>query len=201
VSVTFAGVLHYFDLIVEPLRDAGGTLLGLICSATDITSSKNLIAKLQEALDQINALSGCYPSALHAKESGMSTRPGNLWRVTSRPIPRRNSRTDCAQSTSENSIPTTTANEKGNRSDWSVVREVVEALVTRNFDQRRASSPVKQDTFREATDRISITCRVLGANVSWSDQIRIRTRHRTGMKVPPGKCARRSFLLLSCSDS
>ena len=58
VNVAFEGVLHYFDLIVEPLRDAGGTLLGLICSATDITSSKNLIAKLQEALDQINVLSG-----------------------------------------------------------------------------------------------------------------------------------------------
>ena len=58
VSVAFEGVLHYFDLIVEPLRDAGGTLLGLICSATDITSSKNLIAKLQEALEQLNVLSG-----------------------------------------------------------------------------------------------------------------------------------------------
>jgi len=58
VSVAFEREVHYFDLIVEPLRDAGGTLLGLICSATDITSSKNLIAKLQEALDQINVLSG-----------------------------------------------------------------------------------------------------------------------------------------------
>jgi PAS domain S-box-containing protein len=58
VHVAFEGVMHYFDLIVEPLRDAEGTLLGLICSATDITSSKNLIAKLQEALDQINVLSG-----------------------------------------------------------------------------------------------------------------------------------------------
>jgi PAS domain S-box-containing protein len=58
VSVVFEGVTHYFDLIVEPLRDAGGMLLGLICSATDITSSKNLIVRLQEALDQINVLSG-----------------------------------------------------------------------------------------------------------------------------------------------
>jgi len=49
-------VVHYFDLIVEPLRDARGMLLGLICSATDITSSKNLIARLQEALDQIKVL-------------------------------------------------------------------------------------------------------------------------------------------------
>jgi PAS domain S-box-containing protein len=58
VNVAFEGAIHYFDLIVEPLRDAGGTLLGLICSATDITSSKNLIAKLQEALDQVNLLRG-----------------------------------------------------------------------------------------------------------------------------------------------
>jgi PAS domain S-box-containing protein len=57
-SVAFEGVMHYFDLIVEPLRDAGGALLGLICSATDITSSKNLITKLQEALDQVSLLSG-----------------------------------------------------------------------------------------------------------------------------------------------
>jgi PAS domain S-box-containing protein len=58
VSVAFEGVLHYFDLIVEPLRDAKRTLLGLICSATDITSSKNLIARLQEALDEVNLLKG-----------------------------------------------------------------------------------------------------------------------------------------------
>jgi PAS domain S-box-containing protein len=58
VNVAFEGAIHYFDLIVEPLRDAEGTLLGLICSATDITSSKNLIARLQEALEQVNVLSG-----------------------------------------------------------------------------------------------------------------------------------------------
>jgi hypothetical protein len=58
VSVGFEGVIHYFDLVVEPFRDAGGTLLGLICSATDITSSKNLIARLQEALDEVNLLKG-----------------------------------------------------------------------------------------------------------------------------------------------
>jgi len=44
--------------MVEPLREAKGTLVGLICSATDISSFKNLIARLQDALDQINVLSG-----------------------------------------------------------------------------------------------------------------------------------------------
>jgi hypothetical protein len=58
VSVGFEGVIHYFDLVVEPFRDAQGTLLGLIGSATDITSSKTLIAKLQEALDEVNLLKG-----------------------------------------------------------------------------------------------------------------------------------------------
>jgi PAS domain S-box-containing protein len=58
VTVTFEDIKHYFDLVVEPFRDAGGKLLGLICSATDITSSKNLIAKLQEAIDQVNVLRG-----------------------------------------------------------------------------------------------------------------------------------------------
>jgi PAS domain S-box-containing protein len=58
VTVTFDDIKHYFALVVEPFRDAGGKLLGLICSATDITSSKNLIAKLQEALDQVNVLRG-----------------------------------------------------------------------------------------------------------------------------------------------
>jgi PAS domain S-box-containing protein len=58
VSVAFEGIMHYFDLVVEPFRDAGGTLLGLICSATDITSSKNLIARLQQALDEVNLLKG-----------------------------------------------------------------------------------------------------------------------------------------------
>jgi PAS domain S-box-containing protein len=67
VSVSFEGVMHYFDLIAEPLRDAGGTLLGLICSATDITSSKNLIAKLKEALDQVRLLSGLLPICASCK--------------------------------------------------------------------------------------------------------------------------------------
>jgi len=58
VSIAFEGVMHYFDLVVEPFRDARGTLLGLICSATDITSSKSLIARLQEALDEVNLLKG-----------------------------------------------------------------------------------------------------------------------------------------------
>ena len=68
VNVAFEDVIHCFDLIVEPLQDAGGTLLGLICSATDITSSKNLIAKLQEALNQVQLLRGLLPICASCKK-------------------------------------------------------------------------------------------------------------------------------------
>jgi hypothetical protein len=68
VNVAFEGVMHYFDLVVEPFRDAGGTLLGLICSATDITSSKNLIAKLQVALNQVQLLTGLLPICASCKK-------------------------------------------------------------------------------------------------------------------------------------
>ena len=50
---------------MEPLRNVRGTLLGLTCSATDITPTKKsllererLIAKLQEALEEVKLLSG-----------------------------------------------------------------------------------------------------------------------------------------------
>ena len=65
IKVTFHGETHYFDLVVEPLRDASGTLLGLTCSSSDITPTKKilleregLIAKLQEALEEVKLLSG-----------------------------------------------------------------------------------------------------------------------------------------------
>jgi PAS domain S-box-containing protein len=65
VEVTFQGETCYFDLVAEPLRDCEGTLLGLTCSATDITPTKKslleregLIAKLEEALEEVKLLSG-----------------------------------------------------------------------------------------------------------------------------------------------
>ena len=64
-EVTVEGEKYYFDLVAEPLRDANGTILGLTCSATDITPTKKsllererLIAKLQEALEEVKLLSG-----------------------------------------------------------------------------------------------------------------------------------------------
>jgi PAS domain S-box-containing protein len=68
ISVTFEGVMHYFDLVVEPLWDTTGTLMGVICSATDTTSSKNVIARLQEALNEVQLLSGMLPICASCKK-------------------------------------------------------------------------------------------------------------------------------------
>ena len=64
-EVTVDGEKYYFDLVAEPLRDPNGTIQGLTCSATDITSAKKnllererLIAQLQEALEEVKLLSG-----------------------------------------------------------------------------------------------------------------------------------------------
>jgi sigma-B regulation protein RsbU (phosphoserine phosphatase) len=64
-EVTVGCEKYYFDLVAEPLRDVNGTIVGLTCSATDITPTKKslleregLIAKLQEALEEVKLLSG-----------------------------------------------------------------------------------------------------------------------------------------------
>jgi len=67
VTVTFEGVTRSFDLAVEPFRDARGTLLGLTSSAIDTTPWKYLIAKLKEALDQVQLLSGLLPICASCK--------------------------------------------------------------------------------------------------------------------------------------
>ena len=58
VTVTLKGVRRYFDLLVEPLRDPRGKLVGLLCSAIDTTSLKEMIVKLQQALDEVQLLRG-----------------------------------------------------------------------------------------------------------------------------------------------
>jgi PAS domain-containing protein len=67
VTVTFEGVTRHFDLMVEPFRDARGTLLGVTSSAIDITPWKYQIAKLKEALDQVRLLSGLLPICASCK--------------------------------------------------------------------------------------------------------------------------------------
>jgi hypothetical protein len=67
VNVTFEGVTRHFDLMVEPFRDARGTLLGITSSLIDITPWKYQIAKLKEALDQVRLLSGLVPICASCK--------------------------------------------------------------------------------------------------------------------------------------
>ena len=68
VTVTLKGERRYFDLVVEPLRNGGGKILGLLCSAIDITSLKETIVRLQEALDQVQLLSGLLPICASCKK-------------------------------------------------------------------------------------------------------------------------------------
>jgi PAS domain S-box-containing protein len=67
VTLTLKGVRHHFDLLVEPLRGPNGKLLGLLCSAIDITSLKETIAKLQQALDEVQQLQGLLPICASCK--------------------------------------------------------------------------------------------------------------------------------------
>ena len=58
VTVTLKGERHYFNLSVEPFHGPTGGILGLLCSAIDITFLKQTIGKLQQALDEVQLLSG-----------------------------------------------------------------------------------------------------------------------------------------------
>jgi PAS domain S-box-containing protein len=67
ITVTLKGLRHYFDLLVEPLRDPKGKLVGLLCSAIDTTSLKQTIIKLQQALDEVQVLKGLLPICASCK--------------------------------------------------------------------------------------------------------------------------------------
>jgi len=51
-TVTFQGETHYYDLTVEPLREAHGVIAGVTCSAVDITPVKQAAVEL-ERLNQL----------------------------------------------------------------------------------------------------------------------------------------------------
>ena len=67
ITVTLKGVRRYFHLVVEPLRDPRGKPVGLLCSAVDTTSLKETILKLQQALDEVQALKGLLPICASCK--------------------------------------------------------------------------------------------------------------------------------------
>lgn len=51
-TITFQGETHYYDLTVEPLRDAHGVVAGVTCAAVDITPVKQAAVEL-ERLNQL----------------------------------------------------------------------------------------------------------------------------------------------------
>jgi PAS domain S-box-containing protein len=67
ITVTLKGVKYHFALLVEPLRDTRGTLVGILCSAIDTTSLKETIIKLQQALDEVQVLKGLLPICASCK--------------------------------------------------------------------------------------------------------------------------------------
>ena len=67
VTVTVKGVKHYFDLLVEPLRDLTGRLLGLLSSAVETTYLKETIIRLQNALNDVQRLKGLLPICASCK--------------------------------------------------------------------------------------------------------------------------------------
>lgn len=68
ITVTLNGVRRYYDLMVEPLRDSRRKLLGVLSSVIDITSMKETIASLQEALKEVQLLSGLLPICAWCKK-------------------------------------------------------------------------------------------------------------------------------------
>jgi PAS domain S-box-containing protein len=78
VTITSQGRRHYQDLVVEPIRDAKGTVMGLLCSAIDITPLRETIAHLQQALDEIQTLRGLLPICASCKKIEDE---GGTWQV------------------------------------------------------------------------------------------------------------------------
>ena len=61
VSLTVEGKKRYFDLLAEPVLDCGGKALGVLSSAVETTPLKEMIFRLQQALDEIQVLRGLLP--------------------------------------------------------------------------------------------------------------------------------------------
>src|SRR3954451_1922514 len=52
-TVTFQGDVHYYDLNVEPLRDAAGGVQGITCACTDITPAKRAAAERERLIEEL----------------------------------------------------------------------------------------------------------------------------------------------------
>jgi hypothetical protein len=67
VTLSLKGERHHFDVVVEPLRDLKGQVVGVLGSAVDTTSLKETIAKLQQALNEVQLLKGLVPICASCK--------------------------------------------------------------------------------------------------------------------------------------
>lgn len=61
VKITMQGQDSYFDLTVEPLRDAKNEVIGVTCAAIDISSRKQAEIALSKSETLLNALLACSP--------------------------------------------------------------------------------------------------------------------------------------------
>jgi PAS domain S-box-containing protein len=53
VPVSFNGETRYFDLNVAPMRDEGGTIVGITCACTDITELKRSAAEREKLIEEL----------------------------------------------------------------------------------------------------------------------------------------------------
>ena len=59
VRLTTAGETYFYDLTVEPLRDAAGAVIGVTCAASDVTERKRMEESLH-AMTMVDELTGVY---------------------------------------------------------------------------------------------------------------------------------------------
>jgi PAS domain S-box-containing protein len=64
VAVLHEGVMHYYDLMVQPQRNAGGAVIGVTCAGVDITERKGASAALQDSEERLRL-------SLDAADAGM----------------------------------------------------------------------------------------------------------------------------------
>jgi len=59
VRLTTGGETYFYDLTVEPLRDAAGAVIGVTCAASDVTERKRMEESLH-AMTMVDDLTGVY---------------------------------------------------------------------------------------------------------------------------------------------
>ncbi|MFL9824325.1 PAS domain S-box protein [Rhodoplanes sp. SY1] len=86
VEVTWQGVAWCYDLLVEPLRDPGGTIGGVICAAIEITERKRAEQELSQS-QRFETFSRIAGGIAHDFNNLLSVVAGNLELVETREAP------------------------------------------------------------------------------------------------------------------